>query len=161
MEAHDIVKQVLEAFSGVAGKLSKITGKVEEWYRSHGREPKTHNPSQSGNVSPVTHYLQYVRQYQAAERGAGRMLNRRVYEELEMEMAENDCKKLTQKDLHAGVLKESFDVLSCLNECDFEQLSLVELAAMEEEGAQLRDAASSYVSHIRAIRRIKESERSK
>ena len=159
LQAHEIVGQVQEAFKKVAGNLANLTGKTSEWFNSHGREPKTQNPLQTGNVSPVTHFIQYVRQYQAAEPGAGKMLNNRVHAELEMEFGGADCADLSQKDLHAGVLKESFDVLRCLNEFDFENLSVTELAAMEEEGAQLRDKASEYVSHIRAIRKMRTAER--
>ncbi len=156
MEAYQIVHQVLEAFKGLAVKLERITTKKAELFRSHGREPKTSNPLQSGNVSPVTHYLTYARQYEAAEPGAGKMLNRRVYAELEMEFGENSDLKLSQIELHAGVLKESFDVLKFLGESDFEHLTIPELAAIEEEGAQLRDKASEFVSHVRAIRRMRE-----
>lgn len=156
-EAYQIVHQVLEAFKGLPGKLERITDKTAEWFRSHGREPKTQNPLQSGNVSPVTHYLKYVRQYEAGDKGAGKMLNRRVYAELELEFSEPTC-KTSQTELHAGVLKESFDVLKCLGESDFEHLTMPELAAFEEEGAQLRDKASDFVSHVRALRRIREAE---
>ena len=155
MEAYEIVHQVLETFKGLALKLERITAKKAELFRSHGREPKTHNPLQSGNVSPVTHYLLYARQYEAADKGAGKMLNRRVYAELEMEFSEADCTD-SQSELHAGVLKESFDVLKCLGESNFEHLTLPELLAIEEEGAQLRDKASDFVSHIRAIRKMRE-----
>lgn len=155
MEAHEIIKQVQESFRSVVGQLARLTGKTAEWFHSHGREPRSQNPLQSGNASPVTHYLQYVRQYEASERGAGKMLNRRIYEELEMEFSGDGEIQRCQKELHAGVLKESFDVLRDLNEQDFLNCSTHQLAAMEEEGAQLRDKASDYVSHLRAIRRIK------
>jgi len=72
-----------------------------------------------------------------------------------MEFSETDCKE-TQTELHAGVLKESFDVLKCLGESSFEHLTLPELIAIEEEGAQLRDKTSDFVSHIRAIRKMRE-----
>jgi hypothetical protein len=158
MEAHEIVGQVHEKFKKVCEGLAKLTGLNAETFRSHHREPKSQNPLSSGNASPVTHYMRYCRQNQASEKGAGRMLNRRVYEELEMEFAEtelgdNDCSELTQTAMHTGILRESYDVLKCLNEHKFDELSLPELARIEEEGAQLRDAAKDFISHIRALRK--------
>lgn len=155
-EAHEIIHSVLEAFKGLPGKLARITDKTAELFSSHGREPKTKNPMQTGNVSPVTHYFLYCRQYEAAEKGAGAMLNHRVHAELEMEFigeVDADC---SQKELNAGVLKESFDVLDCLNKHDFQNLNDAQLAACEEEGAQLRDKASEYVSHVRTLRRLRQ-----
>ena len=154
MEAHELVHKVLETFSGLAIKLERITDKSAEWFRSHGREPKTRNPLQSGNVSPVTHYLQYLRQFEAAQDGAGKMLNRRVFYALEAEFCGEDA-DCSQNSLHAGVLKESFDVLKLLNESDFAELSAPQLAAIEEEGAQLRDAAADFISHVRALRQTR------
>jgi hypothetical protein len=159
MEAHEIIRQVQDTFKKVSENMAKLTGKVPELYRSHGREPKTHNPSASGNVSPVTHYLQYVRQYEASERGAGRMLSNRVHAELEMEFSENTLPDCSEKEFHAGVLKESFDVLDCLNKYDFAGASKAELDKIEEEAAQLRDQASDLVSHIRAIKKVRENQR--
>jgi hypothetical protein len=156
-EAHEIVHQVLDAFKGLAVRLERITGKTSEWFSSHGREPKTRNPLQTGNPSPVTHYMQYVRQFEAGEKGAGQMLNHRVHAELDMEFADARCTEIAQKEWHNGVLKESFDVLKNLNECNFADADLSQLKQMEEEGAELRDVASDYVSHIRAIRRQREN----
>jgi hypothetical protein len=90
------------------------------------------NPLQSGNSSDVTHYMKFARRYEAAEKGAGKMLNRRVNAELEMEFSESDCTD-SQSELHAGVLKESFDVLKCLGESNFEHLTLPELIASKRE----------------------------
>jgi hypothetical protein len=159
-EAHQIIRQVLDTFKGLPVKLERITSKSAEWWRSHGREPKTQNPLQSGNPSEVTHYMKFARRYEAAEKGAGKMLVRRVGAELEMEFSESDCIE-SQSELHAGVLKESFDVLKCLGESDFKHLTNPELLAIEEEGAQLRDKASDFVSHVRAIRKMRESEAGK
>jgi len=156
MEAHHIIRQVLDAFKGLPVKLERITSKSAEWYRSHAREPKSQNPLQTGNLSEVAHYMKFARLYEASEKGAGKMLNRRVAAELEMEFSEKNCAE-SQSELHAGVLKESFDVLKCLGESNFEHLSLVELADIEEEGAQLRDKASDFVSHVRSIRKIREA----
>lgn len=157
-EAHEIIHQVLETFRKLPKKLAGITGKSAEWFSSHGREPKTQNPLQTGNLSPLSHYIQFVRQYEAAEKGAGKMLNRRVFGEIEAEFCEMS-ETQSQADLHAGVLKESFDVLKILGESDFAHLSLAQLAAIEEEGRQLQDAASDFVSHVRAVRRMREAKR--
>lgn len=150
-EAYEIVNQVQRRFKNIAEKVAKLIGKHPETISSHGREPKTINPLSSGNASPATHFMQYARQYEAGEKGAGLMLSRRVAEELELEFTET-CGALAQNELHTGVLKESFDVLKLLNDCNFQDLSLPQLAAIEEEGAQLRDIASDFVAHVRAVR---------
>lgn len=156
MEAHEIVHGVQEAHRGLAVRLARITDHSEEWFRSHGREPKSENPLQSGNASPVTHYLRYARQYEAAVAGAGKQLNRQVFAELENDFAERDPapRPATSQSLHTGILKEAFDVLRILNECDFGDVSPSELARFEREGAELRDAASDFIAHVRALRRL-------
>ena len=155
-EAHEILEAVQDTYKRVVSRLASLTGKTTEWYSSHAREPRKLNPLQSGNVSPVTHYMQFARQYEAAEKGAGRMLNNRVHAELDMEFAEVGEIDCSQKKFHAGILRESFDVLHCLNEYDFESEDLSVLKQAEEEAAQLRDEASDLVSHIRAIKKFRE-----
>lgn len=157
MEAHQIVHQVQEVFRGLAKKLSRITDKSDEWFASHGREPKTQNPTQSGNVSPVTHYLKYVRQYEAAQPGAGKMLNNRVHAELEMEFSSERMIDISQKALHAGLLKESFEVFTCFTERNFSEASLLELSDIEKECAELRDKANDAIATIRAIAKVREA----
>lgn len=157
-EAHNIISTVQNAYKRVVANLARLTGKTTETFHSHAREPKTHNPMSSGNVSPLTHWMLYCRQYEASEKGAGRMMNNRAHAELEMEFAESDAAGC-QKKYHAGILKESFDVLHCFNEYEFEKEDLPTLALAEEEAAQLRDEASDLVSHIRSIRRNKNEEK--
>ena len=72
MEAHEIVKQIHDAFPKSPAKVARIIGKCDELIKSHHREPKSRNPLSSGNCSPVTHYMEYVHQNEAAERGAAR-----------------------------------------------------------------------------------------
>lgn len=104
MTAHEIIKNVQERYRGIAIKLAGVTGKCEEWFHSHGREPKTRNPLQSGNLSPVDHFMTYCRQYEACETGAGQMI------------AESVCAVLTAEFTPGGVTiadvhKEAADVV--------------------------------------------------
>lgn len=161
MEAYKIIHQVQEAFKGLPHKLAAITGKAWQLYYSHASEPKTRNPLSSGNVSPVDHYILYVRQHEAAIKGAGSMLNHRVHAELEYEFLGEVEPECSQKELQQGVLEESFDVLKCLAEQDFSDASDAEMAKIEAECAELRDEASNAVSHLRALRRIKKTNRFK
>lgn len=133
MAAYKIIHEVIEAFSGLPQRLSDITGKTWQLYYSHGAEPKTKNPLSSGNLSPVDHYMLYCRQYEAAIRGAGQMLNHRVHAEL--------------------------DVLKCFSAAEFENLSIPELAKIEKECAEMRDAASDAVAHLRALQQVRRAER--
>jgi hypothetical protein len=160
MEAHQIVHQILEAFKGLPVKLQRLTEKSDEWFRSHGREPKSRNPLQSGNVSAVTHYLKFVRLYEAADKGAGKMLNRRVYEELENEFTEGIL-NTSQKEIQKHFLKEAFEFLKCLAEKDFEHATSGELAEIEQECMEVREVANDAIAHLRAIKRIRESEKLK
>jgi hypothetical protein len=160
MEAYQIIHQILVHFRGLPEKLQRITEKSDEWFSSHGREPKTRNPLQSGNVSPLTHYLKFVRLYEAADKGAGKMLNRRVYAELESEFTENIV-NTSQKELQKQFLKEAFEFLKCLAEKEFEHASSGELAEIEQECMEVREVASDAIAHLRAIKRTRESERLK
>ena len=89
------------------------------------------------------------------------MLNHRVHAELEFEFLGEIKPDSLQNELHCGLLKESFDALKSTSEKDFEDLSDSELAAIESECAELRDEASNAVSHLRALRRIRQAERNK
>ena len=66
-EAHGNHSFSLEAFKGLPGKLARITDKTAELFHRMDANPKQ-NPMQTGNVSPVTHYFLYCRQYEAAEK---------------------------------------------------------------------------------------------
>lgn len=150
IKAYEIIENVLHAFRGLPVRLEAITEKSAEWFRSHGREPKNRNPLASGNRSPLDHYLKFIRLYEAAQTGAGKMLNNRVHAELQAEFNETD--KICQIALHTAVLKESFDVLKALNEADFADRSTSELAAIENEVMELRDAADNVFAHVRKIK---------
>ncbi len=74
MQPFEIVHSVQSKFRGIHVKLSGITGKCTELFLSHGREAKSRNPMQSGNLSPVDAIFTYCRRYEACEQGAGQML---------------------------------------------------------------------------------------
>lgn len=156
-EAYEIIHQVHDAYKGLADRLARLKGKSAELFRSHGREPKTLNPLASGNVSPVHHYIQYVREHEAALAGAGEMLNARVFSSLQAEFAEDsgEC----QTELHAGVLKESFDVLNQLINCDFTDCQNSRLSAIETDADELVEIAMRLKARCRVIKRQNEMKR--
>lgn len=158
MEPHEIVNQVLTAFKGIPDKLSRFTGKTAELFRSHGREPKSRNPASSGNTSPVTNYMEYIHQYEAAERGAGKMLNNRVHASLDAEFSADDM--LTpQSDLHIQVEDETCDVRKWLTKFRISDASEKNLAAFELECDEAIDALNDAKAKARATRRVRQSER--
>lgn len=154
MEAHQIVKQVHEAYPTLVRKLSRILGRCEELFHSHGRIPKTRNPLQSGNVSPVTHYIEYCHQYEAGEPGAGKMLNNRVHASLTAEFTECD---LTEAEIHESLIDEHCDVDKWLVRFDIAHATPNQLIAFERECADHMEALSRALSKARAERRRKES----
>lgn len=106
---YEIVHAVLDKFRGLPERLARITDKTPEWYRSHGREPKTSNPEMSGNVSPVTHYMRYCGLFEAVHPGAGRMLSNRVHGVLDAEFAERDALLSSPVDLELLVFQRECD----------------------------------------------------
>jgi hypothetical protein len=152
LQPFQIVHQVHDAFRGLAGKLSRITGKSEVWWRSHGYEPRTANPLANGNKSDVDEYVAYCELLEAAERGAGRLLNNRIYAELEMRFAENDS--LTSQDaLHVDILEENCDVNKWLASKDFSTATTADLAAFENECDEAIEAITAAKSQARIIKR--------
>lgn len=158
-EAHEIVKSVQSAYRKVVKGMARITGKSEEWFYSHGREPKTQNPLQSGNNSAVTDFMLYARQYEAADQGAGRCLNNRVHAALDAEFSEQDLFHVEQSDLHVGVIDETSDVQKWLARFEIESATRKELVDFEDECEQAIEAIQTAQSHARAARRIIEMER--
>lgn len=151
MDAHEIIKAVIMAFPKWAAQMAKLTGKTDELFRSHGREPKTHNPLQSGNCSPATHYMTYVRQSEAGDRGAGKMLNHRVHAVLDHEFAEKDLDEVSQKQLSGNFIQETFDVHKCLNEFDFNRATKQELVYLEKQADEACDAAMAIKARARVV----------
>jgi len=158
MQAHEIVNQVQSAYKGIAAKLALFTGKSEELFRSHGREPKSRNPLQSGNVSPVTAYIEYVHKYQAAHRGAGQTLNARVHASLNAEFAECDM-SVSAIDLHENLIDEHCDVQKWLARFQMDTATAKQLAVFELECDEAMDALLAAKARARSAKRLKESSR--
>ena len=155
-EAHEIVKSVQTAYKKVVTGMARITAKSEEWFYSHGREPKTQNPLQSGNKSPVTDYMTYCRQYDAAERGAGRCLSNRVHSTLDAEFSEGDLIHTDQCTLHVDVIEETSDVEKWLAQFQIDEATRKDLKAFEDECEQAMEAIIA--ARGRARVRIREIE---
>jgi len=149
MEPFEIVHSVLEKHR-IAEKLAGITGKSAEFFRSHGREPRSSNPLQSGNVSPVTHFMRYVRQFAACDPEAGRLLLELVASTLSAEMGPQPS--VTQRDSHAALIREFADVSGQLAVAELDDLSTVDLKKFEVDVAEVRDALEQVAGHVRAVR---------
>ena len=160
-DAHTIVHSVLEAFRGLPAKLASITDKSASWYQSHGRVPKTVDPVANGNVSAVTHYMRYVRLFEMAEPGSGRMLNNRTHAALDGEFAEKDLREVSQTTLHLDVIDETCDVQRWLTKFDLENATRDELALFMDECDQATDAIMAAKSSALARKRLLEMERNK
>lgn len=158
MEPHEIVNTVQSAFKGIAEKLSRFTGRTAELFRSHGREPKSRNPLSSGNASPVTHYIEYVHQYEAADRGAGRMLSNRVHAAIDAELSQDEV-ITPQSDLQVNVLKQGCDVATWLAKFDISHADTKQLAAFELECDEALDAIGEAKASARARRKVRDMER--
>ena len=132
-QGFEIVHQVHDAFRGLAGKLHRITGKSETWWRSHGYEPRTVNPLSNGNNSDVADYIAYCELLQAAEPGAGRMLSNRIHGELEMRFSEADFLDKDHGSLVEEVFDENCDVEKWLASKNFATATVAELSMFEDE----------------------------
>lgn len=156
MEAHEFVKQTHEAFPTVIRRAALITGKTEELYRSHAREPKTRNPEQSGNVSAVTHYIEYCHLMQAAEKGAGEFLCNRVHASLNADFREFDG--VIQPELEEEIVDEGCDVQKWLIKHNLDSASARELKNFEGELMDNIEKLQEALGKTRAMRRIRELE---
>lgn len=155
MEAHQIVEQVHNAFPKLPQKVARIKGVSDEMIRSHHREPKSRNPFASGNTSPVTHYIEYVHQNEAGERGAGRMLANRVHASIIADMDEDEG--LSQADHMDAIVDETCDVTKWLGRFKIEDATPSQLAAFEQECSEAMEKLLSAKSKARSVRRQKES----
>lgn len=140
MESHQIVRELIDKFPNWARRMANLADKSEELYRSHGRMPKTIDPLASGNKSPVTHYIQYCRQSEAATPGAGSCLNNRVHGLLTSEFAEADLIDTPPTELHHVAVDEFCDVNKILARTQLDNMSPSELRHIEAECAEAQDA---------------------
>ena len=138
--AFEIVRSVFAHHKGLPDRLAGMTGKSDEWYRSHGREPKTRNPFASGNASPVTAYMEYCLLYEGGSRGAGAALNNRVHAALSGEFAETDMFEVSQADLETEVLDQNCDVHKWLAQHDLEKAGSLELEDFDRELGEAMEA---------------------
>jgi len=154
---YELVGPVLARYRGLAVKLSELTTKAKQWWSSHGAEPKSQNPLSSGNKSAVDHYLRFARLYEAGAKGAGRMLNRRVYDALEAEFSEQDYREDEQPRIEVSVLKETCDVSMWLAKFDIPTANEQELVLFiddckegEDSIATARSAAQVRLRQLRS-----------
>jgi len=153
---YEIVNAVLDVYRALPVKLARITGKTDTWWRSHGYEPRTANPLSNGNPSDVDKYMAFVERYQAAEPGAGAMLNHRVHGELDARFNETDMFHTTQSDIHVGVINEVCDVNKWLAAKDLESASTRELSAFETECDEAIEALHDAKAKARSLKREKQ-----
>ena len=152
--AYEIVHSVLEKHRGTAPRLADLTDKSEEIYRSHGREPRTQNAMANGNVSPVTHFMRYVRLYDAATPGAGQMLSHRVYEALSDEFAERSVDFVTQSDLQTNIEDEGVDIRKWLINFKLDEASINQHKSFQDEC----DEAIEAIMAAKSASRVKQRE---
>lgn len=154
MQPHELVKEVHEAYPKLPHKAAIITGKSDEIFRSHHREPRTRNPLQSGNVSPVTAFVEYVHLYEAAAPGAGMMLVNRCHSSLIAEFTDCD---INEDVLHEELIDEGGDVQKWLVRCDIDTATARELTLFEFEVQENIDKLQELLAKARARKRIVEA----
>lgn len=149
MKGYTLVKKVLEKYHALPGKLSNLFGKTDTWWRSHGYELTRDNPLSNGNLSPVDHVLKMVDQYDAAERGAGKMLAEGLAEELRARFAEA-TETLDDRAIRRHLNKEFYEAMDELEKSDLVEKSDLELAAADGELAQIETQIGYARAHVRA-----------
>lgn len=106
---------------------------------------------QSGNKSPVTHYMEYLYQHEAAEPGAGQFLNNRVHGAMMAEFARDI--EITQAEITTGILDEGCDVQKWLAQHDLHNASEIELLEFERECEEAKASLDKATAEARSIRR--------
>jgi hypothetical protein len=153
---YEIVGLVLEKFRGLPVKLAAMNGKSAEWYRSHGRTPKTEDPIANGNVSEVEHFMRYARKYENCARGAGQMLSHRVHAALSAEFAEDALNHVPQSEIHINALDQFQDVSKWLINFDFEHATRTQLVAFEDECNEACEEISKAKARARVHKKLLE-----
>lgn len=156
---YHIVGPVLARFKGLPMKLSELTTKAHQWWSSHGLESRTQNPLSSGNKSAVDHYLRFARLYEAGAKGAGMMLNRRVFEALEAEFTERQLDIVDQQDIEVGVVDETSDIQKWLIRYDIDKAEPRNLVTFIDECKEAVDAIQT--AQATATARLKYARRDK
>lgn len=156
MKPHEIVGQVHEAFPKIVRRLSSMTGKSDEWFHSHHREPKSDNPMQTGNKSATTHFHEECALYEGAAPGAGVMLAHRVAASIAAEFADEEILNFSPAD----VLRETCDVHQWLAKFRINDASAHELVAFERECDEAIEALTMAKASARgALRELELRER--
>lgn len=152
-EAWEIVREVFEEYRGLPGKLARLKSKSSETFSQHGREPRSINPDQTGSPSPASHFQKYCREFEAVERGAGRMLSQRICASLDEEFAVNDLLTVTQQDLHVNIIDENHDVQRFLARTDLETATRNEHLIFQRECDEAQEAIAQAKSRSVALMR--------
>ncbi len=148
-----IVAPILDRFRGLPARLAGMSEKSAEWYSSHGRESRTDNPVSSGNISPVDHYMRFVRMYEGGKVGAGRALNNAVHRALESEIADADADTIPQSELSVSVLDETCDVSKWLARFNIDTATRNDLIRFETDCDEAMDTILAAKARARLARR--------
>lgn len=161
MEAYRIVEKVLKKHPGLAKKLSDFSEKSAELYRSHGRRPKTEDYQHgTGNVSPVKHYIDFVKLYSGQNVEAGRHLHRLVTRELRGIWADRrPGKPRPLRDLLNGILTQATQMITGMNG-QVKDASDAELVELDERLADIEAAVPDARRRVRDEIREREAARS-
>lgn len=156
MQPHEIVSDAMA--NGLADKLATHTRKSAELFRSHGRPPKTQDYAHgTGNVSPVTHYINYVGLWTACDLKAALRLHEGVTRELYGRWAIDKDKPL--RDLLNGILTKATQIIVKANLDEISEGTDDELTLLDSKLGKLESEASNVRARVRAELRSRESQR--
>lgn len=161
MEAYRIVEKVLRKYPHLAKKLSDFTSKTAELYRSHGRQPKTEDYQHgTGNVSPVKHYIDYVKLFASQDMNAARLLHRLVTHELRGVWADRrPGRPRPLRDLLNGILTQAVQMITGMNG-EVAKATDAELVELDQRLADIEQAVPDARRRVRDEIRERERERS-
>lgn len=149
MHPHQIVKHVLAKFQGLPAKMSRLFGKSEEWWRSHGRTPQHLDEYGTGNISPAEMFISFAERYEAAAPGAGQLLNDMVYAELRFRFAHSTKQPRRQNCIRRGLTKEASELVMALDEKEIREATVDDLRRWDIEASELISETYSAQEFIR------------
>lgn len=155
MEPHEIIKETLGY--GEPVKLAKATGKDHDLFSSYGRPPRCpEHPTQSGNYSPVSYYLQFFHlRHGVNPRGAVKM-HQLVNKEIDDALLESATTDVPLPDLVIDIIEKATETLKRVNVGDIEDAKKNELLLIDGLLVELQAQVQDAHSRVRAERKRRE-----
>lgn len=151
-KGYEIIKPVLDRFTGLPVRLSELFGKSAVWYRSHGYALRRDDAMANGNLSAVDHLLKFADEYEAAVPGAGFMLGELIASEFRARYnaGRAEAEEVSDRQMRLGLHKEFFEAMRELETSDLAEKSEFQLLKTDKELAEIETAVADARARVRA-----------